>query len=55
MSPKFAVMLGMTIGSIVGGYLPTFFGISPFSFISLLGNTVGGIVGIYVGYKLTAG
>jgi uncharacterized membrane protein YeaQ/YmgE (transglycosylase-associated protein family) len=53
MDSKTMVMIGLTIGSLVGGYIPTFFGAGVFSFASLIGSTVGGIVGIYIMYKLT--
>ena len=55
MSSKKAVMIGMFIGSTIGGYLPSFFGISSFSFIGIVGNVVGGVVGIFIAYKLTSG
>lgn len=55
MDAKKAVMLGMTIGTMVGGYLPSFFGVSLFSPISLLGNVAGGLIGIYIAYKLVNG
>jgi len=54
MSSKTAVMIGMVLGSTIGGYLPSFFGISAFSFIGIVGNVVGGIVGIFIAYKLTS-
>jgi hypothetical protein len=43
----------MIIGSTIGGYIPTFFGVGIFSFYSLLFSGVGGIAGIYLGYKLS--
>jgi len=46
-------MLGMTVGSIAGGYLPELFG-SGNLMVSLLACMVGGIVGILIGYKLSA-
>lgn len=52
MSAKTAVMLGMIVGSSVGGYAPMLIGISPFSFTSLFTSLVGGIVGIIIAYKL---
>lgn len=55
MTPKFWVLVGLTIGSLIGGYVPTFFGASFLSLWSLVGNTVGGIVGIYVAYQMVKG
>ena len=54
MSAKVAVMLGMIVGSSVGGYAPILIGISPFSFTSLLTSAIGGIIGIVIAYKLTS-
>lgn len=53
MSPKYAVMLGMTLGSIVGGYLPVLLGASALSMISVFTGTIGSIIGIWIAYKLT--
>lgn len=53
MSPKSIVFLGMAVGSLIGGYLPVFFGASVFSYTSLLGNVLGGLLGIYITYKTT--
>jgi len=46
-------MLGLALGSIIGGYIPTIWGASGLSFISLLGSTFGGAIGVYLGYKIT--
>jgi hypothetical protein len=51
---KGIVMLGATLGSIGGGYMPSLWGdTSALSFISLLFGTIGGIVGIWAGYKVS--
>ena len=52
MSAKKVVMLGMIIGSLIGGYAPVLIGINPLSFISLLTSAVGGVIGIIVASKL---
>ncbi|MCL5784757.1 MAG: hypothetical protein M1142_05410 [Patescibacteria group bacterium] len=52
MSTKTLVMLGMTIGSIIGGYVPVLFGASMLSYTSVLGSGVGGLLGIWAGYKI---
>lgn len=54
MSAKTLVMIGLTLGSLIGGYIPTFLGDSMFSMWSLIGSTVGGLIGIYVGYRLSS-
>ncbi|MCX5750672.1 MAG: hypothetical protein NT099_03240 [Candidatus Saganbacteria bacterium] len=51
MSNKSAVFWGMIIGSTVGGYLPSFFGVDVFSMLSLLGSFLGGILGIWIAYR----
>jgi len=52
MSRKKMIMLGMVIGSVAGGYIPTLFGMDDLM-VSLLGSTVGGFLGIYVAFKLS--
>ena len=53
MSQKSAVMLGMIIGSLIGGYIPTIFGASFLSYSTIFFNGLGGIIGIIVAYKMT--
>ena len=50
MSRKKLIMLGMVIGSIVGGYLPSLFGFDELM-VSLLGSSIGGIIGVWIGFK----
>jgi uncharacterized membrane protein YeaQ/YmgE (transglycosylase-associated protein family) len=47
------IMLGMIVGSLAGGYIPSLVGADSFSLTSLLGSIVGGILGIWIGYLLT--
>lgn len=54
MSAKTAVWIGMTIGSIAGGYVPMFFGIDALSFTVVITSAIGGILGVIVGYKLAS-
>jgi hypothetical protein len=49
---KQIIMIGMVIGSVVGGYLPTIFGVGAFSITSVLCGGLGGIIGIYLAYKI---
>jgi gas vesicle protein len=52
MPRKKMIMLGMVIGSIVGGYLPALFGFDGLM-VSLFGSLIGGIIGIWMGYKFS--
>jgi hypothetical protein len=49
---KKVVMFGMVAGSLIGGYLPTLFGVGAFSYISVLCGGLGGIIGIWLSWKL---
>jgi uncharacterized membrane protein YeaQ/YmgE (transglycosylase-associated protein family) len=49
---KAFVWAGMTVGSFVGGYIPSLWGADMFSISSLLLGAVGAIIGIWVGYRL---
>jgi hypothetical protein len=51
MSKKSWVIICLLIGSVIGGYIPTFFGASVFSFTSLITSAIGGIAGIWIGMK----
>ena len=53
MSRKSIIMWGMIIGSCIGGYVPTLFGATMFSFSSLAGSVCGGIIGIWITFKIT--
>jgi hypothetical protein len=55
MSTKKAIFLGMTVGGILGGWIPSLWGAGSFSFQSVLFGTIGGLAGIWAGYKLTNG
>jgi len=43
----------MTIGSIIGGYIPTLWGAGLISYSSVLFSGIGAIAGIWIGYKLS--
>jgi len=51
MSRKSFIMIGMTIGSIAGGYAPILLGADSI-FVSLVGSFIGGFLGIWGGFKL---
>lgn len=55
MSMKTFVWGGYAIGSTIGGFIPSFWDTSIFSFSGLIFSTVGGMLGIYIGYKLAKG
>jgi len=52
MSDKKVVMFGMTIGSCIGGYVPTLLGADWLSAWSIAGTAFGGLIGIWAGYRL---
>ncbi len=52
MNRRFMIYLFLTIGSFVGGWIPTLWGAGALSFQSLLGGLIGGLVGIWTGFKL---
>jgi hypothetical protein len=55
MSRKSLVMLGMIIGSSVGGYAPALFGADPLaSMWGVVGTGVGGFLGIWLAYKISS-
>jgi uncharacterized membrane protein YeaQ/YmgE (transglycosylase-associated protein family) len=53
MYSKKLILLGMTAGSLIGGYVPALFGDSGFSFTSLITGGIGAVIGIYLAYRLT--
>ncbi len=54
MESKRTIYLGMFLGGLLGGYIPSImWGASVFSISALLGNAIGAIIGIYIAFKLT--
>jgi uncharacterized membrane protein YeaQ/YmgE (transglycosylase-associated protein family) len=49
---KTLIYIFLTIGSIAGGWIPTLWGASALSMLSLLGGFIGALLGIWAGYKL---
>ncbi len=50
---KLLIMIGVTVGSIIGAYIPVWlFGASELSAWSILFGTVGSFVGLWAGYRL---
>ncbi len=52
MSQRKFTWIGMTLGSLVVGAIPTLWGESLFSFVGLIFNSLGAIAGIWFGYKI---
>jgi len=53
MSSKKMMMLGLFVGSTIGGYIPTLLGAGMFSFSSLFASGIGGLIGIWLAKKIT--
>jgi hypothetical protein len=51
MSRKKFIIIGMVIGSTVGGYAPILLGADSL-YASLIGSTIGGLLCIWAAYKL---
>ena len=52
MSRKTWVWIGLTVGSVGGGYLPLLWGGDFFSFTSIALSALGGFLGIWAGFKI---
>ncbi len=52
MSGKSLYILFITVGSIVGGYIPSLWGASMFSFSGFFFSSVGSIIGFWVAYRI---
>ncbi len=50
-------VIGMCVGfgTIVGGYVPTFWGDSGFSVIAIAFGAAGGLAGLWVGLRVSSG
>lgn len=53
MSTKTLVFLGMSVGSIIGGYVPSLFGAGIFSMWSIITSAIGAIVGILIVHRIS--
>ena len=52
---KTSLLLGLVIGSVIGGFVPGLWGDnSLFSFSSIIWSAAGAIIGIYVAHRLSA-
>jgi len=52
-SSKSLIMIGLVVGSIVGGYVPALWGAGGLSIASVLTGGIGGLLGIWAGYKMS--
>lgn len=53
MGSKKLIWFGMFVGSAVGGYAPSLWGVSSFSFTSIFWSAIGALIGIWAGFKLS--
>ena len=53
MNSKTPVLIGTLVGSAIGGFIPSLWGASAFSFSSIIFGSIGAIIGIYIGFKLS--
>jgi uncharacterized membrane protein YeaQ/YmgE (transglycosylase-associated protein family) len=53
MRRNFLLWTFITVGSLLGGWIPTLFGSASFSLASFVGGFLGSLAGIYGWYKLS--
>lgn len=53
MNSKSLILIGLVVGSALGGYVPTLWGAGGLSIASVLFGGIGGLLGIWAGYKLS--
>ena len=51
MSVKF-VWIGLTVGSMIGSYIPVLWGDNPFSLSAIIFSGIGGAIGLWLGYRV---
>ncbi len=52
MPNKTLIWIGMSVGTLVGGFLPALWGGDYFSLAGVLCSGIGGLAGIWAGYRL---
>jgi hypothetical protein len=52
MANKKIIWIGMTVGSTIGGFIPSLWHAGMFSMWSIVLSTIGGIAGIWAGYQI---
>lgn len=53
MKAKTLIMIGMVVGSTLGGYVPSLWGAGGLSLASVVFGAIGGLLGIWGGFKLS--
>lgn len=53
MKSKSLIMIGLVLGSTLGGYVPALWGAGGLSMASVLAGAIGGLFGIWAGYKIS--
>jgi len=53
MKSKTMIMIGLVVGSSLGGYIPSLWGDGGLSMASVLFGAIGGFLGIWGGYKVS--
>ena len=53
MSRKSLIMIGVVVGSFIGGLIPSLWGAGQISFSGVIFSAIGGIVGIWAGFKIS--
>ena len=50
---KQTIWMGMIVGSVIGGFIPSIWGAGVLSFSSIILSSLGAMAGIYVAFKMT--
>ena len=53
MNSKSLIMIGLVVGSTLGGFIPSLWGDGGLSMASVLTGAIGGFLGIWAGYKIS--
>lgn len=52
MNTKTTILIGVFLGSTIGGYIPALWGDGMFSMSGIFLSFVGGLAGLYAGYRI---
>lgn len=53
MNTKLFVFIGMTLGSIIGGFIPNLWGAGALSMSGIIWSGIGAMFGVWGGYKVS--
>lgn len=53
MDTKKVIWVGMIVGSFLGGFIPTLFGVSSVGITTVITTAIGGFLGIWAGFTMT--